>query len=442
MDLDTLRRHAEDIFQAGLKAADAGEAVAHQLSVEGGRLLVGGEPYSLGGRGRIRVVGMGKASAAMAGPLEEALGDRLDSGLLLVKYGHGLPLRRIRVLEAGHPIPDERGEKGTIALLRLLDGGEPDDLVFCLISGGGSALSPAPAPGITLEEKGAVTRLLLGSGATIHQVNTIRKHLSRIKGGRLAQRAHPARIVSLILSDVVGDDLATIASGPTVPDVGTFRDCLRILEEREIRNRAPLSVLAYLESGARGEVPETPKPGDPTLATVRNLIVGSNRMALEAAGKRAKDLGYETLLLSGLEEGEAKEVALAHVALARRILEGREGVSRPACILTGGETTVTIQGPGKGGRNQEFALAAAVELAGTDEVVVLSAGTDGTDGPTDAAGAVADNTSVARGRAAGMDARAFLDRNDSYHFFRPLGDLLKTGPTFTNVMDLRIVLVS
>jgi len=442
MDPGTLRRHAEIIFQAGLKAADAGEAVARQLSVEGGSLLVGGEPYSLDGRGRIRVVGMGKASAAMAGPLEEVLGGRLDSGLLLVKYGHGLPLRRVRVLEAGHPVPDKRGEEGTKALLRLLEGGTPDDVVFCLISGGGSALSPAPAPGITLEEKRAVTSLLLGSGATIHEVNTIRKHLSRIKGGRLAQRAHPARIVALILSDVVGDDLETIASGPTVPDEGTFRDCLRILEKRQIRSRVPPPVLAYLESGIRGEVPETPKPGDPTLAAARNLIVGSNRMALAAAGDRARELGYGTLLPSGLEEGEAREAALAHVDLARRVLEGRGGVSRPACILTGGETTVTIHGPGKGGRNQEFALAAAVALAGTDQIVVLSGGTDGTDGPTDAAGAVADGTSVARGGAAGMEAQVFLDRNDSYHFFEPLGDLLKTGPTFTNIMDLRIVLVS
>jgi len=442
MDPGTLRRHAEVIFQAGLKAADAGEAVARQLSVEGGRLLVGGEPYSLEGRGRIRVVGMGKASAAMATPLEEVLGDRLDSGLLLVKYGHGLSLRRIRVLEAGHPVPDERGEEGTKALLRLLEGGKPDDVVFCLISGGGSALSPAPAPGITLEEKRTVTRLLLGSGATIHEVNTIRKHLSRIKGGRLAQRAHPARIVSLILSDVVGDDLKTIASGPTVPDEGTFGDCLRILEKRQIRSRVPPPVLAYLESGTRGEVPETPKPGDATLATARNLIVGSNRMALAAAEEQARELGYETLLPSGLEEGEARDAALAHVNLARGVLEGRAGVSTPACILTGGETTVTIHGPGKGGRNQEFALAAAVALAGTDQIVVLSGGTDGTDGPTDAAGAVVDGTSVARGRAAGMEAQAFLDQNDSYHFFEPLGDLLETGPTLTNVMDLRIVLVS
>jgi len=442
MDPGILRRHAEAIFHAGLKAVDAGDAVAREIRVEGPNLVVGGEPYPLETAGRIRVVGMGKASAAMASPLERVLGDHLDSGLLLVKDGHALPLRRIRVLEAGHPVPDERGEKGTRALLRLLDGGEPDDLVFCLISGGGSALSPAPAPGITLEDKREVTRLLLRSGATIHELNAIRKHLSRIKGGRMAQRAHPARVVSLILSDVVGDDLDTIASGPTVPDRGTFQDCLRILERRKVRGLAPPSILTYLESGVRGEVPETPKPGDPALATVRNLIVGSNRMALEAAGERARELGYETFLPPGLEEGEAREAALAHVALARRILEGRGRASRPACILTGGETTVTLRGPGRGGRNQEFALAAAVQIAGTSGVVFLSGGTDGTAGPTDAAGAVADGDSVARGRAAGLDARAFLDRNDSYPFFQALGDLLKTGPTLTNVMDLRIVLVS
>ena len=442
MDGRQLRRDAEAIFRAGLKAADAQGAVARQIRRDGRNLVVGGEPYSLDAVGRIRVVGMGKASAAMAGPLEEALGDRLDSGLLIVKYGHALPLRRILVLEAGHPVPDERGAQGAEALLRLLDGGKPGDLVFCLISGGGSALSPAPTPGITLKEKQEITQLLLSSGATIHELNTLRKHLSRIKGGRLAQRASPAAVVSLILSDVVGDDLDTIASGPTVPDGGTFRDCLEILDRRRLRDSAPPAVLTLLESGAQGHIPETPKAGDPGLARVRNLIVGSNRMALEAAGKKARELGYGTVFPSSLEEGESREVARAHVARAREIKAGGGGVSRPACILTGGEATVTVRGGGKGGRNQEFALAAALELAGMEGVVALSGGTDGTDGPTDAAGAVADGTSVARGRSAGMDARSFLDENDSYHFFLPLGDLLTTGPTYTNVMDLRVVLVS
>ena len=442
MDARELRKDAEAIFQAGLKAVDAGDAVARQLSVEGRSLVVGGTPYSLDSLGKIRVVGMGKASAAMARPLEEALGDRIHSGLLIVKYGHTLPLNRIRVVEAGHPVPDERGETAVRELLQLLEGGGSGDLVVCLISGGGSALSPAPARGTTLKEKQEITSLLLSSGATIHEMNTVRKHLSRIKGGRLARRAHPASVVSLILSDVVGDDLDTIASGPTVPDAGTFRDCLEILGRRNLRSRTPRAILSLLESGARGEIPETPKPGDPILAKVRNIVVGNNRMALEAAGEKARELGYRTLFPPSLEEGEAREVARAHVALAGEVRRGVVKGTPPTCILTGGETTVTLRGGGKGGRNQEFALAAALEIAGQEGVVVLSGGTDGTDGPTDAAGAVVDGNSAARGQSAGMDPRFYLEENDAYHFFQPLGDLLKTGPTFTNVMDLRIVLVS
>jgi hydroxypyruvate reductase len=287
-----------------------------------------------------------------------------------------------------------------------------------------------------------ITRLLLGSGATIHELNTVRKHISRLKGGLLARLAHPATVISLILSDVVGDDLDTIASGPTVPDGGTFRDCLRILDRRGIRALAPGGILTVLEAGARGEIPDTPKAGDPVFDSVRNLIVGNNRMALEAAAAKARELGYDTQLPAGYEEGEAREVALAHVALARDVQERSGSASRATCIITGGETTVTVRGKGTGGRNQELALAAALEMDRTSGIVVLSAGTDGTDGPTEAAGAVADGESVDRGRRAGMDAGEYLAANDSYNFFRPLGDLLLTGPTFTNVMDLRIVLVA
>jgi glycerate 2-kinase len=442
MDTGILRRHAEAIFRAGLEAVDAAAAVGRQLQRRGTALLLGGEAYHLGAFHRIRVVGMGKASAAMAVPLEEALGDRIRDGVIVVKDGHARPLRGIRVREAGHPIPDERGVRATEEIMRLLEGGKPGDLLFCLISGGGSALSPAPAAGITLEEKQEMTRLLLASGATIHELNTVRKHLSRLKGGRLASLAHPARVISLILSDVVGDDLDTIASGPTVPDRGTFGDCLGILERSGIRAAAPRGILTLLESGAGGGIPETPKPGDPVFDSVTNLIVGSNRMAVEAAAGKARDLGYDTLLPMGYEEGEARDVALAHVALARKVREDSVPVSRPACIITGGETTVTVRGKGKGGRNQELALAAALEMEGMRDVVVLSAGTDGTDGPTEAAGAMADGRSVERGREAGMDAGEYLAANDSYNFFRPLGDLLVTGPTLTNVMDLRIVLVA
>ena len=442
MDTRILRRHAEAIFRAGLEGVDAAAAVARWVRMHGTTLRVGGDNLALDAFERTRVVGMGKASAAMAGPLEEILGDRIDDGVIIVKDGHGLPLLRIRVREAGHPVPDERGVRAAEEMIRLVQGGRPRDLLFCLVSGGGSALSPAPARGITLEEMQEITRLLLGSGATIHELNTVRKHISRLKGGLLARLAHPATVISLILSDVVGDDLDTIASGPTVPDGGTFRDCLRILDRRGIRALAPGGILTVLEAGARGEIPDTPKAGDPVFDSVRNLIVGNNRMALEAAAAKARELGYDTQLPAGYEEGEAREVALAHVALARDVQERSGSASRATCIITGGETTVTVRGKGTGGRNQELALAAALEMDRTSGIVVLSAGTDGTDGPTEAAGAVADGESVDRGRRAGMDAGEYLAANDSYNFFRPLGDLLLTGPTFTNVMDLRIVLVA
>jgi glycerate 2-kinase len=438
MSLARLREHATAIFQAGLNAANPGTAILRHVHREGDTLFVGDSEYPLAEVETIWVVGMGKASAAMAQPLVELLGDRIKDGVIVVKYGHGLFLPGVEVFEAGHPVPDEDGVEGVEEIILLLEKTGPKDLVFCLISGGGSALSPAPPSGITLEDKQDVTRLLLASGATIHEINTVRKHLSLIKGGQLARLAHPARVISLILSDVVGDDLDTIASGPTVPDDGTFQDAIKILKDRKIHDRTPPSIVAHLEAGVRGEVPETLKLGEPTLETVQNLIVGSNEQALRAAERRAAELGYATSVIHGHEEGEAIDVARAHVGLAKDALAKDPP---PSCLLTGGETTVTLRGDGWGGRNQEFALAAALGLEGVNGVVLLAGGTDGTDGPTDAAGAVVDGTSVARGKAAGMAAQAYLDRNDAYHYFQPLGDLLVTGPTLTNVMDLRIILL-
>lgn len=441
MNREKLQKHARAIFQAGLEAVAPAPAVKKTLEVHAEELRVDDAAYSLEEMEGIRVVGMGKASAAMAGPLEEMLEDRVRSGVVVVKYGHGLPLKQIRVMEAGHPVPDLAGQAGAQEIIRVLSEAGPRDLVFCLISGGGSALSPAPVPGITLGDKQEVTRLLLASGATIHEMNTVRKHISRLKGGQLARLAHPARVVSLILSDVVGDDLDVIASGPTVPDPGTYRDALYVLERRGLLGRLPASIPAHLQAGARGDIPETPKPGDPALSRVQNLIVGSNALALRAAQEKALELGYFTLTPSGFQEGEARKVGQGHVDLARSIRTGAHPAPHPVCVLTGGETTVTLRGNGAGGRNQELALAAALAMEGMEGVVLLSAGTDGTDGPTDAAGAMVDGTTTARGRDAAMDASDYLARNDSYHFFRPLGDLLMTGPTLTNVMDLRIMLV-
>ena len=428
------------IFHAGLTAADPVGAILRHVKLAGDTLEVGEKRYDLARCSGIYVVGAGKASARMAQALEQILDSRL-SGVINVKYGHAVPLKAIKVNEAGHPVPDEAGVPGTLEILRLLEQCNERSLVFFLVSGGGSALLPCPADGLTLKDKQRTTQALLECGATIHEINAVRKHISRVKGGRLAKAAHPATVVSLILSDVVGDSLDSIASGPTVPDPSTFADCLRVIENYRIEEKIPPAVRSHLERGAKGELEETPKPTDPIFQSVQNLIVGSNRLALEAAKEKAKELGYHGLILSSLIQGETREAAGFHAAIGKEILETGNPVTRPACVISGGETTVTIQGGGLGGRNQEFALAAAVGIANAEGIVVLGGGTDGTDGPTDAAGAWADGTTCARARAMGMNPMSYLADNDSYRFFQRLGDLLITGPTFTNVMDLRLVLV-
>jgi hydroxypyruvate reductase len=377
----------------------------------------------------------------MAQAVEEILGERIKAGVINVKYGHALPLDIITLNEAGHPVPDEAGLKGTQEIVQLLEKSGENDLVLCLISGGGSALLPYPAEGITLDEKRQLTQILLDIGATIHEMNVLRKHVSRVKGGRLARLAYPATLVTLILSDVIGDDLDSIASGPTVPDRSTYADCLRILRRYSIQDKIPEAVHKHFEKGSQGIIEETPKAGDPAFIKTQNVIVASNSLAIQAARHKADELGYNSLVLSSSIEGETKDVALVHAAIAQEILKTGEPVSKPACVISGGETTVTIRGQGKGGRNQEFVLAAAIAISGLENVVILSGGTDGTDGPTDAAGALADGTTVSRAASQGLDAREYLRNNDSYSFFHPLGELLKTGPTFTNVMDLRLVLV-
>jgi hydroxypyruvate reductase len=310
-----------------------------------------------------------------------------------------------------------------------------------VISGGGSALLVSPAEGIDLTEKQATTSELLSCGASIDEINALRKHLSRLKGGQLARLCSPASVVTLILSDVVGDPLDVIASGPTVPDSSTFEDCLKIVERYELVDRLPKSVIQHLERGASGALPETPKQGDPVFDRVQNEIVGNNLSAILAASREAESLGYKPLILSTLIEGETRDVAGVHAAIFREVLATGYPLTTPACILSGGETTVTLKGKGKGGRNQECSLAVALHIQGEDRVFFLSAGTDGTDGPTDAAGAFADGTTVERGRALNMEAIDYLDENNSYPFFEALGDLLITGPTNTNVMDLRICLI-
>ena len=436
-----LRKDALAIFQAGVKAVDPKNAVKRHLKRQDEMLSVGNQTYDLTDYKGVYVVGAGKASAAMAKAIEEILADRIKASAINVKYGHSVPLKIVHVNEAGHPVPDEAGLRGTQQIFQLLRQTGEKDLVICLISGGGSALLLRPAEGLNLENKQQATKLLLEVGATIHEINAVRKHISQVKGGQLAQLVYPSTLISLVLSDVIGDNLDSIASGPTVPDSSTFSDCLHILENYNIQQKIPSAVYELLKRGVRGEIKETPRVDDPAFKRSQNVIIGSNILAVKAAKEKADELKYQSLILSSFIEGETRDVAKVHTAIAKEILSTGYPIARPACVISGGETTVTIRGKGLGGRNQEFALAAAIEIDGLEGVVILSGGTDGTDGPTDAAGAIVDGATVHRAKTEGLDAEYHLRENDSYHFFKPLGDLLITGPTYTNVMDLRLVIV-
>jgi hydroxypyruvate reductase len=378
----------------------------------------------------------------MAAAVEDEIGGRIADGLVVVKDGYRVTTRGIRLVEAGHPVPDERGVAAALEIRTLAERAGPDDLLLVLLSGGASALMPAPAPPVTLGEKQALTRLLLGAGATIKQLNAVRKHCSLIKGGQLAGAAAPARVHALILSDVIGDPLDVIGSGPTAPDASTFSEAMGILARFDVRDQVPASVVERLRQGSRGEVAETPKAGDPIFERVANAVIGNNALVVEAAAARARQLGFTPHVLTRSLEGEARETALRLVGVAREIAAGRGPVAPPACVIAAGETTVTVRGRGTGGRCQEFALAAALALEGLDGVVALAAGTDGTDGPTTATGAIADAQSARRMRAQGLDPRARLDDNDSHPVFAALDDLVVTGPTNTNLLDVYLVLVA
>ncbi len=436
-----MRQDARRIFRAGINAVDPATIISRNISLARYSLRAGGRTFPLNRFERIFVLGAGKASAAMAAALEKILGPRISGGIVSVKYGHSVNLRRIRLQEAGHPIPDANGMQAARMMMDLFRRLTERDLVIFLTSGGGSALLPAPTDGITLEEKQKVTDLLLRCGADIKEINTIRKHVSSLKGGNLARAAFPATLITLILSDVIGDPLDAIAGGPTVPDPTTFADCAAVFDKYRLWNKVPRAVARYIREGLEGRRPETPKPEDFPAANVYNLVVGNNSLALDAARLEARRLGYRTVVLSSVIEGETREAARVHAAIAKEVLLSGNPAGAPACLLSGGETTVTLRGRGKGGRNQEFTLAAALEIAGWESIQVLSAGTDGTDGPTDAAGAFADGRTVSRADAMGLGARVFLEENNSYPFFKKLNDLFITGPTGTNVMDLRILLI-
>ena len=388
----------------------------------------------------------------MARAVGQVVGDRLDGGVVIVKEGYAgestttttagdePSIHAISILEAGHPIPDERGVSGAGQLIDILKDTQPDDLVISVISGGGSALLVSPAPGLALKDLQDLTSALLASGATINEINSLRKHLEQVKGGGLARLAAPATLITLILSDVVGDPLDVIASGPTVPDPSTFSEAYQVLKRYDILDKVPQAVIAQLQHGLQGQIPETPKPGDALFSRVQNVIVGSNQQAAQAGLTQAQAEGFQALLLTTFLQGEARQAGGLLAAIARQVSKKGQPIPRPACLIAGGETTVTLRGDGLGGRNQEMALSAVSELAGLPDLALITLATDGGDGPTDAAGAVVTGETLARAHQLGLNPEDFLARNDSYHFFSALDDLLCPGPTQTNVNDLAFII--
>ncbi len=444
----TLTSDLLQIRDAALAAVDPGKAVRCALRLDGDSLHVSQSAFPLDPQGRLLLIAIGKAAPAMAQAAAEILGDRLASGIVVTKDGHArgctLP-PSLRVFESGHPVPDARGLQAAHAIDELLDGLTPRDHLLVLVSGGASALLPYPAQGVSLDDLQALTGLLLRSGAGIHELNAVRKHLDRFKGGQLARRASPARVTALVLSDVVGDRLDVIASGPTAPDPTTFQDAWNILYKYNVIELASPAILEALRDGLAAHRRETVKPGDPLFSgvhkRVHNQIVASNRQAAQAAVQAAGQLGYHALLLTTFMEGEARTAGQFAAALVRGELRHSDPLPRPACIVIGGETTVTVRGEGRGGRNQELALSAALALEGISGWALMALATDGADGPTDSAGAVVDGETTARGRAAGLDAQDALVRNDSYPFLKAAEAQMHTGPTGTNVNDLLVILV-
>jgi len=425
-----------EIFNKSLLAVDPYKAVASYSDTIRWA-------YKSGDFRKLVLIGFGKAASLMSKAIEDNLGDLLAGGIIVTKYGHaGRRDRNSKIItyEAGHPLPDENGLKAAKEIVRVLKESDKNTLVICLISGGGSALLVAPYSDITLADKQEVTSMLLKAGADIHELNTVRKHISAVKGGRLAETAQPATIISLILSDVMGDRLDMIASGPTAPDKTTYNDAYNVFRKYKLEDRLPSSVAEIIVKGIRGLAPETPKDDDPVFQRVSNIIVGSNKMAMDAARKAAELLGYRTTVISAELSGEASIVA---GELAKKAIDSKKALAPgdKACLIAGGETTVTVRGNGKGGRNTELALVFGTEIKGLLGITFLSAGTDGTDGPTDAAGAFVDGQTVAKAAGAGIDAGEYLKNNDSYTFFSRTGDLFITGPTGTNVMDIQIILL-
>jgi len=428
-------------LDCALKAADPKRLLKKKLSLKNMCLHAGSFSFDLKKFKNVYVVGGGKAGGAMAEALEEILGKYITMGSVNVPHGAEHNTRVIEVREANHPVPDKAGMEGAMRMMQIAEQAEKNDLVICLISGGGSSLMPLPLEGLSLEDKKEVTNALLKSGADINEVNTVRKHLSAFKGGWLAKQIYPATVLNLILSDVMGDPLDSIASGPTVPDSSTFVDAKRALEKYGLWKTAPSSVHKILLAGVEGYILETPKSGDPAFERVRSVIVGNNRVASEAAIEFLERKGLSTLLLPDILEGEARQAGAALGRFAYGIVASGKPLPKPAGVVAGGETTVAVTGKGLGGRNQELALSTALQLTGTANCALASLSTDGVDGPTDAAGAIVDGNTVEQAARLRLKPEEFLVDNDSYSFFSQLGDLIFTGPTGTNVNDISVIVV-
>lgn len=445
------------LVRAACRAADPKKAVLAALRIKDSDLVVtspcGKSPreirVNLGKINRIVVIGAGKASPAMASGVEQVLGEKISAGLIVTKTGPGTKkqarfssrLHWIEMIKGSHPVPGVAGRRGAKKIFSLLQNLSRNDLVLVLISGGASALLPLPAGKVTLRDKQSVTHKLLLSGAPIEEINAVRKHLSLIKGGQLARQAAPARVISLILSDVIGNPLDVIGSGPTVPDSSYYKDAVDVLKNHGIWSNIPGSVRRHLSAGRRGTVSETPKPQDAVFRRVHNVIIGDNRLAVEAVSHKVRTLGYRPFILTNKLRGEAAEAAILFGEIARRIRNSRSPFPPPVCLIAGGELTVTVIGKGKGGRCQEFVLAGAREIAGLRGCTIAAFGTDGIDGPTDAAGAIADEKTLQKAWNRGLELDQFLRRNDSYRFFRRLDKLIITGPTGTNVNDLYLLFI-
>jgi len=441
--LNRKARHlALQSLEAGLNAADPGKIVRSRVLLGKSNIRVDGFSLDLRKFKSVYVIGGGKAGASMANAINQILGRRITRGFVNVLPGVAGRTGMIELHQASHPTPDESGVKGTLEMLKIVEKAGKEDLIICLISGGGSSLMPLPRDGVTLHDKREITQALLRSGATIDEINAVRKHISYFKGGWLAKKAYPATILNLVLSDVVGDTISSIASGPSAPDPTTFHDAITILKKHCLWGKTPESIQKLLSEGEKGVIPETPKPGDKVFRKVHNIVLGNNRSVTTATCQYLRSAGLNSMILPSTLEGEARHVGVILSSIAWEIERAGSPTRRPAAIVAGGETTVTVTGAGTGGRNQELVLAATPKLPHLNGVVLASLSTDGVDGPTDAAGAIADGDTLAKAARIGLVPEDFLNANDSYRFFSKLGDLVLTGPTGTNVNDVTVLVLA